>query len=275
MAFSSKLSTEERLLRKRQAARIRQQRCRARKRQSLLERQKKGKETERATVSVGGSETGITRSTENMACKVSPRYPAEHSPRSVFWNDVPHSPWVMPPPGAIDFPHRHPVFDSKRRRCWPYEHGHMVGSHYDAPTKDHGSMYCRYQQSPPLSHPQVRPYPRSLPQKFVPINAPVSRYYAYPDRELELNRPPAESEISRPSWVPPKLPLLKKTDAEPIESKEEAAIDAILALKAGEVIVPPPKIQRVSAEPNSAFQEYRHGLIPRPTLPGFYLTMRN
>jgi len=269
MAFSSNFRTEERFIRKRQAACIRQQRCRARKRQALLEEQKDKELEERATVSGGGSETGIIRSTENSKCKASSIHRAERSPRSVFWNYDPHSTRVVQPPGAIDFPQRSPVFDDKQRGCWPYEHRHVVGSHYDAPTNDHSSMYCRYHHNPLLSDPQTRPYPRSLPQKFIPIKSPVSRYNVHPDLEPELNRFAVESESSCPSWVPPKLPLLRKT----MESKEEAAVDAILALKAGEVIAPPPKIQRVSAELNSAFQEYRHGPIPKR--PGFYLTIRN
>jgi len=276
MEFSSNFSAEERrLFRKRQAARIRQQRCRARKRQALLEQQENDKElVERAIVSGGGSENGMIRSTENSKCKVSSIHQAEHSPRSVFCNYVPHNTHVMQPPDAIDFPHSYPVFNDKRQRCWSYEHRHVVGSHYDESTNNHSAMYCRYHHNSPLLDAQPHPpYPRSLPQKFIPIKAPVSRYYVYPDLEPELNRSTIESESSCPSWVPPTLPLLKKTVAEPMQSKEEAAVDAILALNAGEVIVPPPKIQRVSAELNSTFQKYRHG--PRPKHPGFYLTIRN
>lgn len=82
----------------------------------------------------------------------------------------------------------------------------------------------------------------------------------------------------------PKISMLKKPEIVnkarevAIESKEEAAVDAILSLKSAQsekstTIVPPPKIQRISAEPTSAFKEYR-GPRPRPTRPGFYLTMR-
>jgi len=280
MAFTSKLSTEERLLRKRQAARIRQQRCRARKRKALLDEQTKEEEERSVESSSAGSETGTARSTERSTSKVSPpRYSSEHSPRSVAWSEIPHSSWIMPPPpGAIDFPHGHPAFDYKPRRRWPYKPAHMVANHFDAQTKDH--MYSRYHQRMPLSRPQVRPYARTVPQTFIPINLPVPRYYAYPNREPELKRTHEEfakliKETSRSKLVTPKLPELKKTEAEPMESKEEAAIDAILALKAGEIIVPPPKIQRVSSEPKSAFQNYRHVPRPRPTRPGFYLTMRS
>mmetsp|Transcript_20145 Transcript_20145/g.30289 ORF Transcript_20145/g.30289 Transcript_20145/m.30289 type:complete len:276 (-) Transcript_20145:175-1002(-) len=271
---SSKLTAEERLIRKRQAARIRQQRCRARKRQALLERQKKAREAELATANVTGSEKVIARNSESNLVQIGSNYQVEHSPRSVFWNDIPRGNWVIPP-RSPDFPHRYPSFEHKRR---------MYG-----PAAEHRSMYYRYPPSPPLLRPQVKHCTTHISNQFISTKLPTSRFYVYPDHEShthekEYGRLNGESESRRRGWVPPKLPMLQKsyvankTKKEAIESKEEAAVDAILSLKSVKsektsTIVPPPKIQRLSTEPTSAFNEY-HDPRPGPLRPGLYLTMR-
>lgn len=271
---TSKLTPEERLIRKRQAARIRQQRCRARKRQALLESQKKAREAELTTANVTGSEKGIARTSQSNLIQRGPNYQLEHSPRSVFWNDRPRDNWVIPP-RSPDFPHRNPSFEHKRR---------MYG-----PAAEHRSMYYRYPPSPPLLRPQVKHRTTHVLNQFISTKPPTSRFYVYPDhepctREKEYGRLNGESGSHRRGWVTPKLPMLQKSDVanktkkEAIESKEEAAVDAILSLKSlksekASTIVPPPKLQRVSTKPTSAFNEY-HDPRPGPLLPGLYLTMR-
>jgi hypothetical protein len=77
--------------------------------------------------------------------------------------------------------------------------------------------------------------------------------------------------LSRP--VPQPRLVLKQ---DPIKSKEEAAVDAILSLKGGEIVAPP-KIKRfaVGQDDGSAFKALQQQQrMHREVRPGFYLTMR-
>mmetsp|Transcript_16935 Transcript_16935/g.25727 ORF Transcript_16935/g.25727 Transcript_16935/m.25727 type:complete len:275 (-) Transcript_16935:12-836(-) len=268
---SSKLTAEERLLRKRQAARIRQQRCRARKRQALLEKQRKV--IENAKGDSGNEKDSTFTAKQNAMQRAPPPYPIEQSPRSVFWNDAPRGSWAIPS-ASPEYIRRYPSFEQKRR---------MYG-----PDAEHRPMYYRHPTTFPWLRPRVEQHAKPATKQFFQRKHPASRFYVYQEqesREPEYYRSPIESDCNRQGWVPPKIPMLRKSEMilkgekevreeVVIESKEEAAVDAILSLKSVKsesAIVPPPKIQRVSAEPTSAFQKYRG---PGPTRPSFYLPMR-
>lgn len=149
--------------------------------------------------------------------------------------------------------------------------------------------YSRY--SPPLP-------PRVLMPEFSAMQQPQPRYFSQHqlaverEKEYFMRRIEQENEYrqqqqqaaQRASWpvkaAAPRRPvpqprLVPKQD--PIKSKEEAAIDAILSLKGGEIVAPP-KIKRfaVGQDDGSAFEslQQQQQLMHREVRPGFYLSIR-
>lgn len=269
---TSKVSAEERMLRKRHAARLRQQRCRARKRQALIERQvvEKVHRPSLMNMNVAPSEN------RHPNHRVPPRFVRPPSPRSVYYKESQH------------WPTRYPSMNSERPRSWSYDSPHM--DRYDAGPVKPG--YSRY--SPPLP-------PRVLMPQFSAIQQPQPRYFsqqqlaAEREKEYFLRRIEQENEYrqqqqqqqqasQRAPWsvkaAAPRRPvpqprLVSKQD--PIKTKEEAAVDAILSLKGGEIVAPP-KIKRFAAgqDDGSAFKslQQQEQRMHREARPGFYLTMR-
>lgn len=278
---TSKVSAEERLLRKRQAARIRQQRCRARKRQAMLERHGKEK-SEQVTQSGHVTVTASENQHPNHSSRRTPpaQYVRAQSPRSVYWKEA--TAW------AHAEANQRLVERRMAERQQPWSSPHME-TRYDVSTVDYHPVYSRrYQASPPL------PPPRTVPRLIPAIRHPPARfyvergprfavqrklpeYYRRPEAEYrqapkawmtKLQAPPQKPVVVQKTVVPPK-PVPSKP-ADPIKSKEEAAIDAILSLKSE--VVSPPSIKRVVPEDKSAFQRLNQ---LREVRTGLYTMMRN
>jgi hypothetical protein len=222
---TDKISAEDRLIRRRQAARVRQQRCRARKRQALVE----GPEPEKQgaplkhPVAVPSCERQFSRN------QLHPR--SDRSPRSVYAREV----W---PPRA-EFNQRPPP-PFEMHRTVPFSYDPMVQklhTRYDSEINAHPvPVYSHYQ-------PSRRP---ALPQ-FLSLQhrPPCYRYGEYFVTERDMNGyphkvPEKEYRQAPQTWIHPVTPqsassYCSEADEDPVMSKEEAAIDAILSLKSGQV----------------------------------------
>eukprot|EP00540_Astrosyne_radiata_P021152 CAMPEP_0116861110 /NCGR_PEP_ID=MMETSP0418-20121206/22838_1 /TAXON_ID=1158023 /ORGANISM="Astrosyne radiata, Strain 13vi08-1A" /LENGTH=325 /DNA_ID=CAMNT_0004495691 /DNA_START=30 /DNA_END=1007 /DNA_ORIENTATION=- len=257
---TSKLSPEERLLRKRNAARIRQQRCRARKRQALVGKEKQvavPAEKDAAPPVVGGALTGLpVVQKEN----VSPNQHPQHSPRSVYWNEQ-HG-----PPQHTGDCHFQQCCDASLER------------RYDSPTVDrHVHVYPRYELTPPL-RPSPPMLPLPPPATTTLAASPSFGYYGERQRSScsytsafvpprqhprvvvsassHLEHGPSAYEVppEESPWEPPRMTKRRQGAPKPpssgMRNEEQAAVHAILSLKTGVGnIVDPPEIKRYPHAP--------------------------
>ena len=210
---TSKLSSNERLKRKRENARIRQQRCRARKRRAAMMEQQQQREME-------SKEDEARRRNERMPIRhkplspptieraypptiapyhlqsrntVTPSHSFEQSPRSVH-------------PSVVDCPSRHPSYwhePPPRHSTRPsryYQHSHLSHDRYPPPqpplresryeteSYERVHIYRRYQPSP-LSLPPP-PLPNQLHRGGIHREAPPSRHHFY-SRPVPLRPQPS------------------------------------------------------------------------------------
>jgi hypothetical protein len=288
MTPTSQVSPEERLERKRRAARLRQQRCRIRKREEAMMAKEKEEVEKEQTQSTPFVEEVITPAKEN-------KHPNHylHEPPTILRKKIPYSFQWNPYWGENAYHHQEaPSFRSPRQP--PYDYlGHCGPIYQPSPNTIYENESPRHQyhsysyeqrcpsfdQNPPYTrdeytiHKTQTPIRESRPPPL-PMLPParLSHHYHHDRSDYEERRASPESHISgRPSF----------------EKKEEAAIDAILSLKHS--VPKQPRLKQRSAKchpPEVAFRPYQRPTPPRlyeaassrdhqrSMKPGFYLTMR-
>ena len=258
---TTKLSAEDRLIRRRQAARMRQQRCRARKRQVLTD----GQEREKPVTP--SKHPFVVTSNDRSFPGIHVPLRHDQSPRSVYMREV----WGPQTEFSQRFP---PPID--RLRSYSYEsQQQQLETRHDSVTKNHPP-------SPAYSHYQLPR--RTFPPQFAPIQH-HPHFFRYDESGQDYysvhqgleSRQPAQtwSNTSVPQGVPPRL---SRETVGPMMSEEEAAIDAILSLKSGkneQAVVSAPVVKRVYSkeqDENSAFRRFaQEKPIARPAV---YMTVR-
>jgi hypothetical protein len=199
-----KLNHEDRLLRRRQAARVRQQRCRARKREALLEIKKiKEKQSNRSNQSLSMSPS------QQNTC-IPP--PNEHTRSKGYMVEM----W----PSHIEKT-RHQMFRLERHH--PYSNEYLHTPRYDSPIRNRGPNF--------YSHNHLAECSQS--SRFVSIEHHHHHYYSGKRAIFEFDRD--QDFYSNQTWPTQHssytvLPSLVDENFKTM-SPEEAAIDAILSLK--------------------------------------------
>jgi hypothetical protein len=258
---TTKLSAEDRLIRRRQAARMRQQRCRARKRQALTD----GQEREKPTAIV--KHPFVVTSNDRSFPGIHTTLRHDQSPRSVYMREVwgPHAEFNQRFPPPID-----------RRRSYSYE------CQQQPQETRHDPVVKTHPPPPVYSHYQLPR--RTFPPQFAPIQHQPHFYRYdesgqdyYPPHQAQESRQPPQTwnSPSVPQVVPPRL---IEEAVGPMMSEEEAAIDAILSLKSGKnepAVVSPAVVKRnysQEQDESSAFRRYaQEKPIARPAV---YMTVR-
>lgn len=263
---TDKISADDRLLRRRQAARVRQQRCRARKRQASVEAPEAEKQIAplKHPFAVPSSERQFSRHPLHLR--------SDRSPRSVYTREV----WA---PRAEYSKRPHPPFD--RRPCVPFSFEPKLQPRHNSEIKSHlVPVYAHYQPSRRPVQPQFLSFQHRRPcyhyGEYVATERDME-YYPHTVPEQEYRQPTQ-------TWVHPvspqsTAPYAMEEAVAPMMSKEEAAIDAILSLKSG-------KLSNVSASPSpvkrtfsreqgetSAFRRISQSSHP-PLRPAVYMTVR-
>eukprot|EP00541_Cyclophora_tenuis_P018925 CAMPEP_0116579104 /NCGR_PEP_ID=MMETSP0397-20121206/22076_1 /TAXON_ID=216820 /ORGANISM="Cyclophora tenuis, Strain ECT3854" /LENGTH=255 /DNA_ID=CAMNT_0004108567 /DNA_START=33 /DNA_END=800 /DNA_ORIENTATION=+ len=222
---------------------------------------------------------------ENQLPNQSNREQPLPSPRTVYW---------MEPSQRSVHSSQACEADDTRTRGWSIE-SVPVERRYDSPTFEQHHVYHRHQPTPPLVHnPPMQTLPdhreqfayvRGPRSAFRPhrYKEPVRVFYEYPE-EAPWEPPATRSLAIRPSSETP-------VTGERIHNREQAAVDAILALKRASPMTSPqrqvvskpiahrsgryaPPYRRYEPYGHARYQEYMTSHAGDYKRPGFYLTMR-
>ncbi|KAI2493709.1 hypothetical protein MHU86_20813 [Fragilaria crotonensis] len=267
---TDKVSAEDRLLRRRQAARVRQQRCRARKRQALVE----GPEMEKQGAPLKHP-VAVPSCERQFSChQFHPR--SDRSPRSVYTREV----WA-------------PRAELNQRPQPPFKRHSTVPFSYDPMAQNLQTRYdseINARPVPVYSH--YQPSRRPALRQFVSLQhrPPCYRYGEYLTSERDVNGypynvPEKDYRQAPQSWVHPMTSqsvssYRSEEHDDPMMSKEEAAIDAILSLKSGQVpqAITPPRspVKRVSSKEQGETSAFRRLPPPsrHPLRQAIYMTVR-